>query len=176
MKIETELKYQINNPIAIKRKLSNLGFFCIQKIYQEDYYFSPPHKTFAGTRKYYLRLRRNNQNNPKGVFAYHVVRNNLQTKEWEVQVDNFDTLLAILKFLNFKIDCVVKKDRLIYKKGNIKIMIDKVKKLGSFIEIEYCRKSTQRAQKQLISLIKALQLKEENLISGLGYPDLLMER
>lgn len=173
MKIETELKYQINNPIAIKRKLSNLGFLCIQKVSQEDYYFSPPHKTFAGTRKYYLRLRRDNR---KGVFAYHIVRNNLQTKEWEVQIDNFDTLLTILKFLDFKIDCMVKKDRLIYKKSNVKIMIDKVKSLGSFIEIEYCGKFTQKVQKQLTSLINTLQLKEENLISGLGYPDLIMKK
>jgi len=173
MKIETELKYRINNLIVIKKKLFKLGFLYIKKIFQEDYYFSPPHKTFARTKKYYLRLRRDNQ---KGIFAYHIVRDNLQTKEWEVQIDNFDTLLTILKFLDFKIDCVVRKDRLIYKKDNIKIMIDKVKNLGTFIEIEYCHKFTQKAKKEFISFINTLQLKEENLISGVGYPDLLMEK
>lgn len=173
MKIENEVKYQIKNVSKIKENLSSLNFSLIENIHQEDYYFSPPHKNFFGTKKYYLRLRRNDS---EGIFAYHVVLNNLQTKEWEIKIDDFKTLLTILKLLDFKIDCIIKKDRLIYKKKDIKIMIDKVKELGNFVEIEYCGKLTKEVQKQFAFLVRTLQLKEKNLISGVGYPDLLIKK
>ena len=171
MKIETEIKYKIANIKDIREKISNLGFELVKEIFQEDYYFSPPHKDFARSRIYYLRLRRKNQ---EGIFAYHVVQDNLQTKEWEVKIDNFNTFLRILNLLDFKVDCIIKKNRSIYKKSNLNIMIDKVKNLGTFIEIEYNGKLTKETRKTFKFLINSLGLEEKNLIKGIGYPDLLM--
>ncbi len=173
MKIETEVKYKINNPKEIKNKLVSLGFSCLKKISQEDYYYSPAHKSFAGTRKYYLRLRKNGK---KSTFAYHVVQDNLQTKEWEVEIDDFNQMNAILKMLDFKIDCIVKKNRLVYLKNKVEIVVDYIKDLGDFIEIEYSGKINKEMIKDMDSLTVALNLKKKNLVSGLGYPDLLINK
>ena len=171
-KLENEVKYYIKNIANIKKILSSLDFIFIKKIYQEDYYFSPPHKNFAGTKKYYLRLRKSNN---KNVFAYHIVHNNLQTKETEVHIKEFNNMLKILKLLNFNIDCIVKKERLVYKKENIEIVLDKIKNLGTFIEIEYCGKFTNKIKKQFNELIFALKLDKKNQVIGVGYPDLLQQ-
>jgi len=173
MQIENEVKYNIKNIDEIKKKIESLGFDFIKKTYQEDYYFSPPHKNFAGTKKYYLRLR-NTKN--KTEFAYHVVKNNLKTKEWAVFVNNLGGLLKILKLLDFKIDCIVRKERLIYKKDNIKIMLDNVKNLGKFIEIECMGQFGKIERKKFGELINLLELKKTQEVFGMGYPDLLMSK
>jgi len=173
MQIENEVKYSIKNIDEIKKKIESLGFNFIKKTYQKDYYFSPPHKNFAGTKKYYLRLR-NAEN--KAEFAYHVVKNNLKTKEWSVFVNHFEDLLKILNLLDFKIDCIVGKERLIYKKDNIKIMLDSVKNLGKFIEIECMGQFGKSERKKFGELINLLKLKKTQGVSGMGYPDLLMSK
>jgi predicted adenylyl cyclase CyaB len=175
MQIENEVKYSVKNINSIKEKLVSCKFIFVKKIYQEDYYFSPPHKNFAGTKKYYLRLRRTDGGR-KNEFAYHIVLNNLQTKELEVNIDNFENLSKILKLLDFKIDCVVKKERLVYKKNEIEIVLDKIKNLGSFIEIEYCGKFNNKIKKEFEELAILLKLKKTDKITGLGYPDLLMQK
>jgi len=171
--IENEVKYKIENIDEIKKKVLSEGFLFEGESYQEDYYFSPFHKKFAGTKKYYLRLRTKND---KCIFAYHIVKNDLQTKELEVNVDNFDIFYNIMKLLDFKTDCVVKKNRLTYKKDDIKIMIDSVKNLGNFIEIEYCGKFTKEIKIKFSDLIRTFNLQNKDLIKGIGYPDLLMAK
>lgn len=173
MKLENEVKYQLKNIGNIKEKLSSLGFVFIKKIYQEDHYFSPPHKNFAGTKKYYLRLRHGNE---KSSFAYHVVHNDLQTEETEVHIEEFENLLKILELLDFKTDCVVKKERLVYKKEDIEIVLDNIETLGTFIEIEYCGEFTDKIEKQFNEIAVLLNLKKEDKITGVGYPDLLMQK
>ena len=88
MTIENEIKLKISKPQPhLMKKILNSGFKLIKETTQIDYYFSPPHKNFAGTKKYYLRLRR--KTDGSAIFAYHVVVNNLQTKEREIAIDNF---------------------------------------------------------------------------------------
>jgi len=171
--IENEVKFKIKSVTEVKKKVLSQGFLFGGESYQEDHYFSPFHKNFAGTKKYYLRLRNKND---KCIFAYHIVKNNLQTKEFEVGIDSFDIFYNIMKLLDFKIDCIVKKNRLTYKKNDIKIMIDSVEKLGNFIEIEYCGRFTKKIKNKFSNLIKIFNLKNKDLIKGMGYPDLLMNK
>ena len=171
--IENEVKYKIKNIAETKNKVLAEGFLFEGESYQEDYYFSPFHKSFAGTKKYYLRLRKKND---KCIFAFHTVKNDLQTHELEVVVADFDTFNKILKSLDFKTDCVVKKTRLTYCKDGIKIVIDNVKNLGNFIEIEYCGKFTKEIKNRFFGLIKTLELQDKDIIKGVGYPDLLMDK
>lgn len=177
MEIENEVKYKIGGNIEIiKRKLiDDLGFIFVKESNQEDYYFSPPHKNFAGTKKYYLRLRRDSKTNG-AEFAYHIVRSNIRTDEWAIYVDDFNVMLKILKFLNFKIDCVINKKRLSYKNNSINIVVDNIKNLGSFIEIEYCGKFSKDIKNKFEKIAAALSVKKEDCIKGMGYPDLLMQK
>lgn len=173
MEIENEVKYKAKNLLLIKKKLALCGFKLQKKVFHHDYYFSPPHKSFAGSRKYYLRLRRQRQSTE---FSYHIVKNNLQTQELEVKVDDFKIFLQILKLLDFKTDCEVRKERFIYKKGEIRVMLDRVSGLGNFVEIEYCGKLTKKVEREFNKLITFFQLKRTDKVSGVGYPDLLRKR
>ncbi len=177
MQIENEVKFRMSKPSKlIKKKILDFGFKFKKEIFQDDYYFSPPHKKFAGTKKYYLRLRRK----PDGtaVFAYHVVINNLQTKELELVCDSFIILKTILTKLDFKLDCVVKKHRQVFvdKKNNFELVFDKVIGLGYFMEIEYVGKITKATNQKFQELVDYLGLKKSQIVSGCGYSDLLMEK
>jgi len=174
MTIENEIKLKISKPQPpIMKKIINSGFKFVKETSQVDYYFSPPHRNFAGTKKYYLRLRR--RADGSAIFAYHVVVSNLQTKEREVAVDNFLMFRDILKQLNFKLNCVVNKTRktFINKKDNFELVLDKVAGLGHFMELEYIGRPKQFKVKKIFDIINDFGLKKEQIVSGCGYPDLL---
>jgi adenylate cyclase class IV len=62
-----------------------------------------------------------------------------------------------------------------FKQGKMTVVLDKVKNLGNFIEIEYCGKRTKKLKNIFDSILSMLQIKRANKVSGLGYPDLLMK-
>jgi predicted adenylyl cyclase CyaB len=177
MQIENEVKFKITKPSKLmEKKIIKLGFKFKKEISQDDYYFSPPHKKFAGTKKYYLRLRK--KVDGTAIFAYHVVVNNLQTKELELGCDNFINLKTILTKLDFKLDCIVKKHRRVFidEKNSFELVLDKVAGLGYFIEIEYVGRMTKVTSNKFQELVNHLGLKKSQIVSGCGYPDLLMEK
>ncbi len=172
MSVEKEMKFKVESFESIKHVVLDNGFVLEKEIIQEDLYFSPPHKNFAGTKKYYLRLRKDTINN-RFTFAYHKVINDLETDETEVEIDNFENFLKILKELDFNLDCIVNKKRKVYRGDVFEIVLDEIKDLGFFIEIEYVGEETKNTDSLFNEIIKKLGLKKENLISGVGYPDLI---
>ncbi len=62
------------------------------------------------------------------------------------------------------------------KNNNFELVLDKVVGLGYFMEIEYVGKMTKINGQKFQELINYLNLKESQIISGCGYPDLLMEK
>lgn len=173
MEIENEVKFKISDYEKIKKTIETLTYSFQKESNQEDYYFSPPHKNFAGTKKYYLRLRKGSKGSN---FEYHVVKNDLQVEEKTVSIDNFQEMYTILNDLDFKLDCIVKKKRLTYKTKEMSIMLDWVENLGGFLEIEYCGNMNNDIQKEFDRIIKELNLNKKDIVSGVGYPDLLMEK
>jgi predicted adenylyl cyclase CyaB len=177
MQIENEVKFKISKPSKnLENKVLELGFKFKKEVSQEDYYFSPPHKKFAGTKKYYLRLRK--KSGGSAILAYHVVINNLQTKELEIGCEGFNDLKSILLKLDFKTDCVVKKHRKVFidEKNKFELVMDNVVGLGYFVEIEYVGKINKNINNKFKDIFDYLDLKKNQIVSGCGYPDLLMEK
>lgn len=173
MNIESEMKFKISNSRVMEDAIIASGFNFIKEIYQEDYYYSPAHKSFVGTKKYYLRLRK--QDDDSCSFAFHEVIDDLKTKELEVKVNGASNFFKILKKLDFVLDCVVKKKRKVFKNDFFEIVLDRVKELGTFIELEYIG-NKKVTMNDFDKLIKKLNINKINLIAGLGYPDLLMAK
>jgi len=174
MKIENEMKFRVDDTSKLEDKILGSGFVFEKEINQEDLYFSPPHKKFAGTKKYYLRLRK--QDGDKCSFAYHEVINDLQTKELEAEINGCNNFFEILKKIDFVLDCIVKKERKVFKNNLFEIVVDNVTDLGSFIELEYIGEREKNINSLFDELISNLELDKKNLVAGLGYPDLLMEK
>ena len=166
--------------IEIKAKCSNLEH--IRKIlkernadfkgtdFQTDTYFKVPIgklKLREGNIGYsFVYYKREEKNGPKksDVFFFHPPRNS-SLKEILSQA------LGIL--------IVIKKKREIYFIDNIKFHIDKVEKLGNFIEIEAIDENKKIRQEQLFEqcnlYMKLFKLKKEDLIEN-SYSDLLMNK
>lgn len=174
MKIENEMKFKVEDTPKFENKILSIGFILEKEVSQEDLYFSPAHKKFAGTKKYYLRLRK--QSDDDCSFAYHEVINDLQTKELEVEISGCDNFVEMLKKLDFTLDCIVKKKRKVFKNNLFEIVVDKVENLGLFIELEYIGETNENISSLFDGLIKKLGLDKNNLVAGLGYPDLLMDK
>ncbi len=165
MNIEIEKKYKFQGEKEIiVRKLLSEGFELISETDTEDFYFIVPQK-IKNTR--YLRVRKDN--NKDITLAYHEVIDNEKTKEWETEVKDYQITIKILSKLGFKKDVVVSKKRkkLLNKNKTVEVVIDEVDNLGNFIEIE--AKNIEEINK----ISKVIDLKEQDLIKGVGYPDLL---
>jgi predicted adenylyl cyclase CyaB len=161
--IEFERKYRITDLKGMRDNLIELGAMFQDNSHCEDIYFKIVQKV---KRTKYLRVRMKNKS-VQGTLAYHEVVNDFETKEWEVAVDDAQMIIEILLNLGFKYDVIVIKQRekLIFE--NSEIVLDEVKDLGCFVEIE----SPNRVVFE--RLIEKLNIKNADIISGVGYPDLL---
>ena len=69
---------------------------------------------------------------------------------------------------------VVSKVRNIYIKENVRIHLDRLKKLGDFLEIEIIYKDIKSAKKQMKELIEFLELNKNEFIKH-SYSDMLIK-
>lgn len=166
MNIEFERKYQTQQKDLLKLKLLKLGAKSKGTNYSEDIYFKVPQETESTK---YLRIRIKNTK-INGTLAYHEVINDFETKEWETEIENAKIIQEIIQKLGFQLDIIVKKERETLDFNNCEVLLDSVRDLGDFIEIEAPSKV------KFNKIVKELNLNEKNVISGAGYPDLLKRK
>lgn len=169
--IEIEVKAYAKNLEQVENKIKKLNAKFIESISEKDIYFSHPLKNF-GKSDEALRVRIAD----KTFLTYKGKKLDRETKtreEFEVKVSNAETMIEILKRLEFKLVRVVEKQRKIYSLNNFKICLDKVKNLGSFVEIEAKEKNIEKGKKDIFKLMKKLNLKKTERMS---YLELLIEK
>ncbi len=159
MNIEIEKKFEINDYLTAKSEIQKLGAKQVSKTQDVDSYFAVPQK-IPNTR--YLRVR---TKNGKSTIAYHEVVNNLETKEWEVEVSDGNMASELITKLGFKKEVVVDKNREKFQLMDAEILIDNVKGLGYFVEIE--------APNEVMLDEISCKLTLGKQIVGVGYPDLI---
>jgi len=171
-KIELEVKYKTEHfPIAL---IESLGFVESKVSHQIDKYHIV-NKVFDGKRTY-LRLRNDIMKN-KISFDFHQVISDIATEETEIALTNSDDIFrmgTILDKLGYPFALEINKHRIVYKNGNIKLILDTVKNLGKFIEIEMTGNETQEIHDILFQLAQKLSLEEKNRIIKKGYPDMIL--
>ncbi len=163
MNIEIEKKYQVEGHVDIRPRIIALGVIEKGSKTDIDTYFRVPEEK-PSTR--YLRTRVR-EGSKEGIVAYHEVLDNDQTLEWETTVNDSRTIQEIFEKLGFPIDVVVEKRREKYELEGTEILLDTIKGLGNFVEIE------SKSLGEIERLAKLLSLSNE--ISGKGYPDLVKE-
>lgn len=159
--IEIELKYKIKNSQEIDGKLKVLGAKYIKEYRGVDTYFLVPENKDG---RKYLRIRKVAD---MAELAYHYAVSEIQTDEWEIKIDDTKIAEEILQKIGHKIDVIVDKLRKVYKYKNSEIVVDRVKTLGNFIEIESPN------LKELESIEKMLGFNKSMRIDKYGYPDLI---
>jgi len=159
--MEVEIKAKCNDLNSVKRQLIKLKTGPAGTKRQLDQYYNLPHKDLRGT-KTYVRLRKIGS---KGIFALHENLNIGTTKETEVEVDNVKEFEKILEGLGLTKLGLIDKKREKFILGEFEVCLDKVKGIGSFVEIETQGNTKNWKQKRMkcIELLKKLGLNENSL-------------
>lgn len=157
---EIELKYRLEDLAQFMPRLKKLGMKKIKSYSGCDTYYLVPDN--PGGRKY-LRVR---EQEGRMELDYHYAQSDTHTDEWETVVGSAEITKEILGQLGYKIDVTIEKQRQIYQYKDSEVVVDEVKDLGSFVEIESPN------EEELRLIIKELGLDEEHLVKGMGYSDL----
>ncbi len=176
-----------NKEIEIKIKLDFseyerlLDFFQKTAIYegekhQIDMYYSPVDEDYYDAGDRCLRIRTESS---QSILSYKRIYNENSTvqyiEEYETIVSDFETLDKILKAIKFNCDMVVDKYRREFlTRDGYDIALDKVDKLGFFIEIENknVEDTIEMRNQGLLNLIKKLEL-DLNARNSEGYSNML---
>jgi predicted adenylyl cyclase CyaB len=165
MPVNLEIKVKVKNFDSLISSLKKLKAKKIGILHQKDVYFS--------NAKGLLKLRK--EGKKQQLIRYQ--RNENGKNRWS----NFEILelhqAHAESFLRNLLSCdvVVEKERILYLYDETRIHLDKVKKLGSFIELETKVVTTKKdAQQRFSFLLNALKLDPKEQLR-LSYHDLLLQ-
>ena len=159
--IEIESKYRIDNISKIKEKLEFLGAKNEGKHHWVDTYFILPNNPEG---KKYLRVR---EVDHKSELSYKLVESNTHKHEWETEVQSAEMAKGIIKQLGYEVDVIVDKERETHRYKNSEVVLDDVKNLGLFVEIESPN------VEEIEEIANELGFEKNQLVEDLGYPDLI---
>ncbi len=175
--MEIEIKAKVEDLARVRDKVLAAGAKKVGDKHQLDVYLSPPHKTFFKTR-YYLRVRQDLFGNGDS-FDYKILEKGLGdssvAKEKEVRVEDGKVLLSILKDLDFTENCRIEKKREVFELDDFEVVLDKVKDLGDFIEVEMEGRSEDEPKYReiIIAFLERLGVKENQFCKDVGYVELM---
>lgn len=158
--IEIEIKARADRDFILKT-LKKEGAVFEKAVEQVDTYYNAPHRDFAETDEA-LRLR---QQGDRVFLTYKGRKLDPKSKtreEVEVQVCDRQKMEGILLSLGFKITLVVSKKREIYHLKGVEVCVDRVERLGDFVELEAIASDVTKMEKtrdELISLMRGLGVK-----------------
>lgn len=160
--VEIEAKFKVHDLAYVQAQIIKLGGQKVDEITQQDDYF---HNSHIRAQNCYLRTRYSSEGQS---IALHYMITDFQFREIEVSISNVNKIKEIFTFIGLQLLITVRKNRLLYKLGESLIMLDKVDKLGSFIEIE--SPTTQ----VLEECSKLLNYDLHNSLKNKSYADLLL--
>jgi len=179
--VEIEIKLPLKNPEEVKRFLDKNGTSVSKDVFQRDTYYVPKHRDFLKVKYPYewLRLRESQ----KGVsinykhFYPEGVKKTDYCDEFESKIDNVEALKKIFKSLDIKEAVVVEKSRSTWLYEEVEIVVDDVKELGAYIELEAKShfKDPKDGKNHLYKVLEKLhaEVGEEDLR---GYPFRILEK
>lgn len=133
---ETELKFLLDSPVEMKRRLSSIGFSSSGKHYEKNIVFDTPDSSLQDSRRL-LRLRQDSQNrltfkepDPDADIRFK------QKIESETTVGDFDTTRHILEKLGYTKQRVYEKYREHFSRGDSGAELDRLPHIGWVLELE----------------------------------------
>ena len=172
--IEKKYKLEIDGFVSILNAFD--AVFLSESHQIDSYYAMNLHVSGA---RHYIRIRQDLTKN-KGSFDHHIVlsKTTAEEKELPLSLDQAMAMRDSFLILGIKPLCVVDKNRKVFSIGDfVKIMIDDVKNLGFFVELECMSNDSlnPEIERVLENLATKLGLKPEHLVEGKGYPDMIMD-
>jgi adenylate cyclase class 2 len=133
---EIEVKFKIEDKDLLIQALQAKGVVFGAEIHQDDVSYAPSNwqRGDSDLQVPFIRIRKQGKAN---VLTLKMpITNRLDKLEYETEVTNPDEVEGMLKVLKFKMDAHVVKTRVKTHVDGYEICIDRVEKLGDFVEIE----------------------------------------
>lgn len=153
--IELEASYKLDgNYDELLKKINEKGYKFSYNTIEEDTYYTDKEKEFVKNR-ICLRTRKKNDEKLELTFKPRTDDNTEKYGKKEVnislKVDDYDDMKFVLKNLGYNEYVSFKKDRTVYSKNingfEHNIMIDKLGKIGNYIELEILAKTENEKEK-----------------------------
>lgn len=146
---EIELKFKVEEDYGVfKSKIEKTGVKYRGKYQQTDIWLDTKDGRLRQERKG-LRIRQQNGKATLTLKSKQVYGKFREAEELEVVIDDFKKTFGIFGELGFEIYIKIKKEREIWKLGDIEVCLDKVEDLGVFLELEGSKKGIEEAIKRL---------------------------
>lgn len=177
---EVEVKARLENREALIKKLKDFGCAFSSELHQIDHVFFPKGFSFPppiGT--HILRVRKSNN---KYFFTLKISQSNRQDSiEREMEINNGEMMIEILKLLEWQSAPTVDKQRIKTSLQGIEIVLDSVKDLGEFIEAEKIvthadHEVRKKVQEELFDFLETLGVRKEDRVIDGKYNIMLFEK
>jgi len=169
--IEVEIKAYLNDESL--NSFYKLAPTLISSLTQSDVYYDAPNRDFKKTDEA-LRVRVSNGHAEVTYKGPKIDTETKARKEINVKVD-YQKFKNILEVLNFKRIKSVDKIRRQYECEGLSVMIDEVRDLGRFLEVEVLvEDNIEAAKERIFSLLKRIGLDKEKLTRE-SYLELLLK-
>lgn len=129
-----------------------------------------------GKRKGFVLRVRHQQGESRARFELHIPKNRYAAEELELTVDNAKLLKKILRLLHFKPEFVIDKQRETYALGRVTVVLDNVRGLGTFIEVEIIGVDTAANRTKLHAVLEKLGVHEKDICFDLHYHQMVLEK
>ncbi len=138
--VELEIKLPLKNPEEVKNFLGENAELISKDVFQKDTYFIPTHRNFLNTEYPFEWLRLRESDKGSSINYKHFYPENVKETdycdEFESGISKVDTIKKIFRSLDIKEVVVVEKVRTTWMFEGVEIVIDNVKGLGVYIELE----------------------------------------
>ncbi|MBP9711728.1 MAG: class IV adenylate cyclase [Candidatus Pacebacteria bacterium] len=178
---EVEVKAQLKDRQAVKGKLESLGCVFGEELHQVDTIFVPkgtPYPSPMDTPV--LRVRRQNG---KAILTLKISQSSRQDCiEKELEVADGNIMVDIIHLIGYEeFVAVVDKKRIKTHVGDMEVVLDEVKDLGEFIEVEKVVTEADPAvrvktQDELYAFLETLGVSKEDHVIGGKYDIMLYEK
>ena len=173
--MEIEIKAKIKDFKSIRNRLKKFGAKKVGLTHQIDNYYLPHARKLTHSGRSILRTRYDELIN-KARLDYHYYIDKITGAENELEVLDIKILGRILNGLKCKKIATVEKKREIFKYKNMEIVLDNVKGLGKFMEIEIQGKNSKWAKEKIVRFYNKLGISEKQFVWKPRYHGMLMKR
>lgn len=172
--MEVEIKARVKSLPPIRRRLRQLGAQRIKSVRQIDYYFSLYRRPYTKTKGSVVRVR-HWESEDRTTLEYDTGFNQYAAEEIEIDVSSLASVLQLLKKFKATQEVRVDKRREYYKKGQYEIVLDQVKGLGTFIEVEIDASNTTANHQRVVKFMSTLGISPDQLVAG-RYNTMLLKK
>jgi len=177
---EVEVKAKLRDRGALLKKLESFGCEFGKELHQVDHIFIPKDLPFPppiGTAV--LRLR---EQDGIFIFTLKISQSGRQDSvERELELQDGAMMTEIINLIGYKETSIVDKKRIKTKYKDMEIVLDTVKDLGEFIEVEKIvteenPEERKKIQQELAGFIETLGVAKEDLLVNAKYDIMLFEK